>query len=94
MSKRRNTSLAVKLASGAILVILFISVVNMQVRLRDLREEKAALEEQAADLRDSIEEINYRLSEEANDQYIERYARKTLHYCYPSEILFYNDVAD
>ena len=94
MSKSRSTSLAVKLASGAILVVLFISVVNMQINLKNLREEKAALEEQVADLRDHIDETNYRLSETADQKYIERYVRQVLGYRYPNEIIFYNDVAD
>lgn len=94
MSKSHNTSLAVKIASGAFLIVLFVSVVNMQVNLNRLREEKTELEEQVADLKDGIEETKYRLSEVADEAYIERYARKVLGYRFPNEILFYNDVAD
>ncbi len=94
MSRSHNTSLAVKLASAAILVVLFISVVNMQLNLKNLREEKAELENQITELRDNIDETKYRLSEEADEKYIERYVRQVLGYRYPNEILFYNDVAD
>lgn len=92
--RSHKTSLAVKAALGGILVVLFISVVNMQISLKTLREEREALEEEIADLRDDIEETNYRLSEETDAEYIERYAREKLDYRYPNEILFYNDIAD
>ena len=88
-----RVSFALKVACGAILVVLFISVVNMQIQLKNLRERKADLEAQIEDIRDSIEETKYRLNEEINDEYIERYAREVLGYRYPNEILFYNDVA-
>jgi len=91
--RKNQTSLAVKAALGGILVVLFISVINMQVNLNTLREERAELEEMLADIRDDIQETNYRLSEEADAEYIERYAREKLGYRFPNEILFYNDVA-
>lgn len=92
--RSHRTSLAVKVALGGILVVLFISVVNMQLNLRELRQERQALETQIADLRNDMEEINYRLSEEVDAAYIERYAREKLGYRLPNEILFYNDIAD
>lgn len=92
--RNHQTSLAVKAALGGILVVLFISVINMQVNLNTLREERAELQEQLADLRDDIQETNYRLSEETDADYIERYAREKLGYRYPNEILFFNDIAD
>ena len=91
--RTHRVSFALKVACGAILVVLFISVVNMQIQLKNLREKKADLEAQIEDIRDSIEETKYRLNEEINDEYIERYAREVLGYRYPNEILFYNDVA-
>lgn len=94
MKSGYKTSLAVKAALGGILVVLFISVINMQISLKTLREEREVLEEELADLRDDIEETTYRLSEETDADYIERYAREYLNYRYPNEILFYNDIAD
>lgn len=92
--KRQRTSLTVKFALGGILVVLFISVINMQLSLNTLRRERAQLESDIADLQDDIEETKYRLSEETNAAYIERYAREKLNYRYPNEILFYNDIAE
>ena len=93
MLRTHRVSLAVKIACGAILVVLFISVINMQIQLKGLREKKEELQQQIEDIRDDIEETKYRLSEEVNAGYIERYARQVLGYRYPDEILFYNDVA-
>ena len=73
---RHRTSLAVKFALGGILVVLFISVINMQVNLNNLRQERTDLQTDIDNLRDDIEEINHRLSEETNAAYIERYARE------------------
>ncbi len=94
MLRSHKTNLAVKAALGGILVVLFISVVNMQIHLKTLREDREKLESQIADLKDDIAETNYRLSEEVNAEYIERYAREKLGYRFPNEILFYNDIAD
>lgn len=91
MLRSHRTTLAVKVALGGILVVLFISVVNMQVRLKELREEKAELSEQIAEIRNDIEEIDYRLSENVDAAYIERFMRAR-GYRYPNEILFYNDI--
>ena len=91
MLRSHRTTLAVKVALGGILVVLFISVVNMQVHLKDLREEKAALTEQISELRNDIDEYNYRLSETVDAAYIERFMRAR-GYRYPNEILFYNDI--
>ena len=91
MLRSHRTNLAIKVALGGILVVLFISVVNMQLSLKELRERKAELAEQIADLRNDIEEIDYRLSEDVDAAYIERYMRKK-GYRFPDEILFYNDI--
>ena len=91
---RQRKGLAVKFALGGILVVLFVSVINMQISLNSLRRERTRLENDIADLQDDIEETNYRLSEETNAAYIERYAREKLNYRYPNEILFYNDIAE
>lgn len=94
MLRSHKTSLAVKAALGGILVVLFISVVNMQVRLKTLHEERDELESQIADLRDDLEKTSYRLAEETDVEYIERYAREKLGYRFPNEILFFNNIAD
>lgn len=91
MLRSHRTNLAIKVALGGILVVLFISVVNMQLNLKELRERKAELAEQIADLRNDIEEIDYRLSEDVDATYIERYMREK-GYRFPDEILFYNDI--
>ena len=93
MLRSHRTNLAVKVALGGILVVLFISVVNMQLNLKELRERKAELAEEIAEVRNDIEEIDYRLSEEVDAAYIERYMRAR-GYRYPNEILFYNGIPD
>lgn len=89
-----RTSLVVKVALGGILVVLFISVVNMQVNLKKLREQRETLQEEIAQLQDEMEQTEYRLSQETDAEYIERYVREKLGYRFPNEILFYNDIAD
>lgn len=93
MLREHRTGLLVKVLCGAMLVLLFVSVINMQLDLNKLRETRMELEEQIGELRDDIQETEYRLDEEIDDAYIERYAREVLGYRFPNEILFYNDVA-
>ena len=91
MQRSHSANLAVKLALFVILVVLFISVVNMQLNLKSLREERADLEVQVDELANEVEKVSYRLSKDVDAVYIERYMREK-GYQYPNEILFYYDV--
>ena len=67
---------------------------NIIVRLGELRESKAQLEEEIAVLEDRLIYMQLRLDEPVTDEYIRRIAREKLNYRDPDEILFYNDLAD
>jgi len=77
-----------------IFIVLAVSVVNMQIDLRNLKEQKAKLEEQVVNVEDKIQEINIRLESPLTDKYIERIAKEKLGYRNANEIIFYNDIAD
>lgn len=84
----------VRFAFGLIFIVLLVSVVNMQMDLRELKEKKAVLEEQVKDVEDNIQELNLRLETPLTDEYIERIAKEKLGYRNPNEIIFYNNIPD
>jgi cell division protein FtsB len=81
--------MAIKLAFVCVLGFLVISVINLQVELKELRLLRAEREEQVHMLEDDIAELTVRLNTPISDDYIERVAREH-GYRMPNEIIFYN----
>ncbi|MDD4165211.1 MAG: septum formation initiator family protein [Eubacteriales bacterium] len=84
----------VKFAFTLVFIVLLVSVINMQIDLRELKEKKALLEEQIKDVEDDIQELNIRLNTPLTDEYIERIAKEKLGYRRPNEIIFYSNIPD
>lgn len=93
MAKKTRPNMVMKLAFVCVLGFLVISVINLQVELKELRELKAEREAQVQTLEDDITELTIRLNTPISDDYIERVAREH-GYRMPNEIIFYNDIAD
>ena len=83
-----------KFAFTLVFIVLLVSVINMQIDLRELKEKKALLEEQIKDVEDDIQELNIRLNTPLTDEYIERIAKEKLGYRRPNEIIFYSNIPD
>lgn len=94
MAKRTNTNIVVKFSFLCVLVFLVFSVVNMQMRIRELKQDKADIEAALQKVTDTIEEATIRINAPLTDEYIERVAREKLGYSMPGEIIFYNDLTD
>ncbi|MBE6692292.1 MAG: septum formation initiator family protein [Ruminococcaceae bacterium] len=89
-----RANFVVRIAFTLIFIFLFVSVINLQVEmneLRKLRDEKVA---QVAELQDDVDELELRIAEPINDSYIERVAREQLGFRKPHEIIFVNGIAD
>lgn len=86
-----KSNLIVRFTVYCLLTVFVLSVVNLQFKIKDLKEEKSNLEIQIRSVRDNIDEINLRLSTPFSDEYIERVAKERLNYRNPNEIIFYND---
>ena len=65
----------------------------MQFEFNSLKEDKAAVEEQIKAYELKIDELQARLDEEFDTDYIMRIAREKLNFRLPEEIIFYNDLS-
>ncbi len=90
--KHARANLIVRIAFIVIFIFLFISVVNLQVRMNDLRSERDALVEKMQQKQDDIDELELRIAEPITDEFIERIARER-GYRKPNEIIFKNNIA-
>lgn len=91
-NKPLRTNFVVRVAFVLIFIFLFISVINLQVEMNDLRKERDARIEIINQLQDDVDEYELRLSETIDDEYIERVAREKLGLCKPNEIIFVNGI--
>ena len=76
-----------------IMVILMVTVMYMlvttRVELNSLLEEKAELEQTIEDYSDRVDELEYQLEKEIDDEYIIKIARERLGLHLPGEKIFY-----
>ncbi len=91
---RVKTNLVLRTAAALIFVFLFVSVINLQVEMNELRAERDARAERIQQLQDNVDELELRIAEPIDDEFIERIAREELGYCMPNEIIFYNNIAE
>ena len=77
-----------------IFIFLFVSVINLQVKMKDLRDAREKKLEEVRAVSDRIDELEIRIAAPMDDDYIERVAREKLGFRNPNEIIFYNDIAD
>ncbi len=92
--KIKRSNLIIRISFVLIFVFLFISVISLQVQIRDLRVEREKRAAQLQTLQDSIDELELRIATPIDDKYIERIARDRLGYRKPGEIIYYNDIAN
>ena len=76
-----------------ITVILLVTVLYMlvttRVELNNLLEEKAELEQTIEDYSNKVDELEYQLGKEIDDEYIIKIARERLGLHLPNEKIFY-----
>ena len=89
-----RSNLIIRIAFVLIFIFLFISVVNLQLEMRDLRRERDRLAETVQQYQDSIDELELRIATPLDDAYYERIARDRLGYRKPGEVIYYNDIAN
>ena len=88
-----RTNLVIRAAFTIIFIFLLISVINLQVEMNELRKERDARLVEVQRIQDSIDELELRISQPLDDEYIERVARE-LGYRKPNEIIFRNDIPE
>ncbi len=90
----RRSNLIIRVAFTLIFIFLFVSVINLQVKLKDLRDQREELLETMEQRQDEIDELELRIATPIDEEYIERVAREKLGYRMPNEVIFYNDIPD
>ena len=65
----------------------------MQFEFNSLKEDKAEVEQQIKAYELKIDELQARLEEDFDTEYIMRIAREKLNFRLPEEIIFYNDLS-
>ena len=94
MPTGQRTNIIVRLAVICVCVFLIFSAVNMQFKLSELKQTRAQLDEELAQVEDRLLYIRMRLDSPITDEDIRRVAREKLNYRDPDEIIFFNDLAD
>ena len=75
------------------IVFCTVTIIQMQFEFNSLKEDKAKVEQQIQLYELKIDELQSRLDEEIDEEYIMRVAREKLNYRLPEEIIFYNDLS-
>ena len=90
--KPMRANIIIRTAFICIFIFLFVSVINLQVQMNDLRAERDKLVESVLDKQDEIDELELRIAQPVNEEFIERVARER-GYRKPNEIIFKNNIA-
>lgn len=88
-----RTNLIIRIAFVVIFIFLFVSVINLQVEMNDLRTARNERLAQVQQLQDEIDELELRIAAPVDEEFLERVAREN-GYRKPNEIIFVNDIAD
>ncbi len=92
--KPMRANLIIRIAFTLVFIFLFVSVINLQVEMNDLRKIRDERVELVNELQDNVDELELRIAEPIDDEYIERVARDLLGLRKPNEIIFVNGIAD
>ena len=86
-----DTNLLIRVVAALFIVLCLVTIIELQVRMNRLDNEKAELKKEIIQLKEDIAEIRYEVDLPYNDDYVARIARNILGYHYPNEQLFIND---
>ena len=94
LKERVRSNVFVRVALAVFIVFCIVSIVKIQLEFNELKDKKAALNEQKEDYVFSIDKIQNDLNTPVDDDYIIRVAKEKLNLRLPEEIIFYNDLAN
>ncbi len=75
------------------IVFCTVTIIKMQFEFNDLKDDKASVEEEIKNYELKIDELQARLEEDFDTEYIMRIAREKLNFRLPEEVIFYNDLS-
>ncbi len=88
----KRIGLFAKLAFLSILIFLAISIVQMNIRINELRKTEEQLQQQVDQGKLEVEELNQQLETELNEEMIKKIAREKLDLRDPGDIIFASDL--
>lgn len=88
----KKLGLFAKLAFFSILIFLAISIVQMNIRINELRKTEEQLQQQVDEGRLEVEELNQQLENELDEKMIKKIAREKLNLRDPGDIIFASDL--
>ena len=95
MKKRPiRANVVVRIAFTLIFIFLFVSVINLQVEMNELRKARDERVAALAELQDDVDEFELRINQPMDDKYIERVARQQLGLCLPNETVYINGISN
>ncbi len=89
---KEGNHLLVRIAVALFIVLCIATIIDLQLRINKLDDQKDELEREIFDTEEQLAELRYKLNLPYDDDYAARVARKQLGYHYPDEILFINDL--
>lgn len=92
-AKKKNISIAVKIAVGFFAVFFIITYFNQRIELDELKRDYASKVEKLEKTQAYVRKLENLLSSDFDDEYVERVAKDKLNLVLPDEIIFYNDIA-
>lgn len=90
---KRKSNIFIKAATFVFIVFCTVTIVKMQFEFNNLKDDKAKVEEQIKNYELKIDELQARLEEDFDTEYIMRIAREKLNFRLPEEVIFYNDLS-
>lgn len=90
--ERKKTSVFVKTAIFLFAIFAVISVVELQFQYNDYKAERDKLREEVAALQEEAEVLRGQLDTPVDEEYIISVAKDKLSLRLPEEIIFYNDL--
>lgn len=94
MTSRKRANIFVRIAVFFVIVFFVVSIIQMQVQLSGLNEQKTQLQSEINQINENIDEITLRLDTSMTDDYIRRVAREEYGYCDEDEIVFTNTLTN
>ena len=89
----KNWNFFIKIAIIVFIIFGIVTTVQLGVRISDLQDQVGEASEQIDALNDDIAELIDEIEKPIDQEYIYKIARESLNYHFPSEIVFYNDMA-
>lgn len=90
---KRKSNIFIKAATFVFIVFCTVTIIKMQFEFNNLKDDKAKVEEQIKSYELKIDELQARLEEDFDTEYIMRIAREKLNFRLPEEVIFYNDLS-